>query len=143
MSITAIYTKLLSVDKVDFLVGPYGTALIAPAMPIVMQKKLAFISLYGLAVNLAIPLQHRYGALPVLLRAQLVALIVVVFLVFQWQVLEIRQWLVDVGDVVRKNLGDRLDFDTKPAERRRALARARTCNMRLLSTGHQGVAKNT
>ena len=49
--VPAIYTKLLSVDKVDFVVGPYGTALIAPAMPIVMQKKMAFISLYGLAVN--------------------------------------------------------------------------------------------
>jgi hypothetical protein len=49
--VPAIYTKLLSVDKVDFVVGPYGTALIAPAMPIVMQNKMAFISLYGLAVN--------------------------------------------------------------------------------------------
>jgi drug/metabolite transporter (DMT)-like permease len=29
---------------------------------------------YGLAVNLAVPLQQRYGALPVLLRAQLAAL---------------------------------------------------------------------
>lgn len=33
---------------------------------------------YGLAVNIAVPLQQRYGALPVLLRAQLTALIVVV-----------------------------------------------------------------
>jgi drug/metabolite transporter (DMT)-like permease len=31
---------------------------------------------YGLAVNLAVPLQQRYGALPVLLRAQLAALVV-------------------------------------------------------------------
>lgn len=30
---------------------------------------------YGIAVNLAVPLQQRYGALPVLLRAQLVALV--------------------------------------------------------------------
>jgi len=30
---------------------------------------------YGLAVNLAVPLQQRYGSLPVLLRAQLVALV--------------------------------------------------------------------
>jgi drug/metabolite transporter (DMT)-like permease len=30
---------------------------------------------YGLAVNLAVPLQQRYGALPVLLRAQLAALV--------------------------------------------------------------------
>jgi drug/metabolite transporter (DMT)-like permease len=38
---------------------------------------LVAIVLYGLSTNLAVPLQHRYGALPVLLRAQLVALIVV------------------------------------------------------------------
>jgi drug/metabolite transporter (DMT)-like permease len=33
---------------------------------------------YGVAVNLAAPLQRKYGALPVLLRAQLVALAFVV-----------------------------------------------------------------
>jgi drug/metabolite transporter (DMT)-like permease len=35
------------------------------------------VILYGLSANLAVPLQQRYGALPVLLRAQTVALIVV------------------------------------------------------------------
>jgi drug/metabolite transporter (DMT)-like permease len=35
------------------------------------------VVLYGLSTNLAVPLQQRYGALPVLLRAQLVALVVV------------------------------------------------------------------
>src|SRR5919201_3105780 len=34
------------------------------------------VVLYGLAVNLAVPLQQRYGSLPVLLRAQLAALVV-------------------------------------------------------------------
>jgi drug/metabolite transporter (DMT)-like permease len=33
--------------------------------------------LYGLSANLAVPLQQRYGALPVLLRAQLAALVVI------------------------------------------------------------------
>jgi drug/metabolite transporter (DMT)-like permease len=33
---------------------------------------------YGVAVNIAVPLQQRYGALPVLLRAQLVALVLLV-----------------------------------------------------------------
>jgi drug/metabolite transporter (DMT)-like permease len=33
------------------------------------------VVLYGLAVNLAVPLQQRHGALPVLLRAQLAALV--------------------------------------------------------------------
>lgn len=35
------------------------------------------VALYGLATNLAVPLQQRYGSIPVLLRAQIVALIVV------------------------------------------------------------------
>jgi branched-chain amino acid transport system substrate-binding protein len=49
--VPAIYTKLLDIDKVDLVIGPYATALIAPAMPIVMQKKRTFIGLLGLAVN--------------------------------------------------------------------------------------------
>jgi branched-chain amino acid transport system substrate-binding protein len=50
-TVPAIYTKLLDIDKVDLVVGPYGTAMIAPAMPIVMQRGLVFITLLGLAVN--------------------------------------------------------------------------------------------
>jgi hypothetical protein len=34
-----IYTKLLDIDKVDLIIGGYGTALTAPAMPIVIQSK--------------------------------------------------------------------------------------------------------
>jgi branched-chain amino acid transport system substrate-binding protein len=49
--VPGIYTKLLEVDKVDLVVSAYGTNLIAPAMPIVMRKKLVFPSLFGLAVN--------------------------------------------------------------------------------------------
>lgn len=36
------------------------------------------VVLYGLSSNLAVPLQQRYGALPVLLRAQIAALLLVV-----------------------------------------------------------------
>jgi drug/metabolite transporter (DMT)-like permease len=36
------------------------------------------IVMYGLSANIAVPLQQRYGALPVLLRAQLAALVVVI-----------------------------------------------------------------
>src|SRR6476620_3935805 len=43
--VPAIYTKLLDVDKVELVIGPYATAQIAPAMPIVMQKKRTFIGL--------------------------------------------------------------------------------------------------
>ena len=47
----AIYTKLLDVDKVELIVGGYATDMLAPAMPVVMQKKKMFIGLLGLAVN--------------------------------------------------------------------------------------------
>lgn len=50
-TVPGIYTKLIGVDKVDLVVSPYGTNLIAPAMPIVMAKQLAFMSLFGVGVN--------------------------------------------------------------------------------------------
>jgi branched-chain amino acid transport system substrate-binding protein len=46
-----IYTKLLDVDKVDLVLGPYATNIAAPAMPVVMQKGKVFIILFGLDVN--------------------------------------------------------------------------------------------
>jgi branched-chain amino acid transport system substrate-binding protein len=50
-AVPGIYTKLLDVDKVDFVIGGYGTNMLAPAMPIVMQKKKTLIGLFGIAVN--------------------------------------------------------------------------------------------
>ena len=50
-TVPGIYTKLLDVDKVDLVVSGYGTNLIAPAMPIMVQRNLTFIALFGLAVN--------------------------------------------------------------------------------------------
>jgi branched-chain amino acid transport system substrate-binding protein len=49
--IPPIYTKLLDIDRVDLIIGAYGTALTAPAMPIVIQRKKTFIGLLALAVN--------------------------------------------------------------------------------------------
>ena len=46
-TVPGIYTKLLDVDKVDLVVGGYATNMIAPAMPVVMQKNKTFISLFG------------------------------------------------------------------------------------------------
>ena len=50
-TVPGIYTKLLDVDKVDLVVGGYATAMLAPAMPVVMQRKKLFIGLLGLGVN--------------------------------------------------------------------------------------------
>lgn len=41
-NIPQLYTKLINVDKVDLLIGPYATNMVAPAIPVLMQfKKLA------------------------------------------------------------------------------------------------------
>src|SRR5512137_1419093 len=44
-TIPSIYTKLLDVDKVDLILSGYGTNMIAPAMPIIMQHNRTFVSL--------------------------------------------------------------------------------------------------
>ena len=50
-SVPGLYTKLIDVDKVDLVIGGYATNMLAPAMPLMMQKKMTFIGLYGLGVN--------------------------------------------------------------------------------------------
>lgn len=49
--VPGIYTKLISVDKVDLLLGPYATNMIAPAMPVLMQNNKMTISLLGVNIN--------------------------------------------------------------------------------------------
>src|SRR5262245_30237814 len=50
-NVPGIYTKLLTVDKVDLLLGPYATNMIAPAMPVIMQQNKMTIGILGVAVN--------------------------------------------------------------------------------------------
>jgi branched-chain amino acid transport system substrate-binding protein len=50
-TVPGIYTKLLDVDKVHFVVSGYGTNMVAPAMPLVIERKLVFPALFGLANN--------------------------------------------------------------------------------------------
>ncbi len=50
-SVPGIYTKLISVDKVDALLGPYATNMVAPAMPIIMQNDRTTISLLAIGIN--------------------------------------------------------------------------------------------
>ena len=49
--VPGIYTKLIDVDKVDLVIGPYATVPAAAAMPVILQKGKVFIILFGLAVN--------------------------------------------------------------------------------------------
>jgi branched-chain amino acid transport system substrate-binding protein len=46
-----LYTKLISVDKADLLLGPYGTNFVAPAMPTIIQNKKMLISYTAIGIN--------------------------------------------------------------------------------------------
>src|ERR1700724_3224200 len=50
-TVPGLYTKLLDVDKVDLVISGYGTNMIAPALPVIMQHNRTFLALFGLAVN--------------------------------------------------------------------------------------------
>src|SRR5688572_9820834 len=63
-TVPGIYTKLLDVDKVDLVVGPYATAMIAPAMPVVIPKNKVFVSLFGLAVNEKFKYPRYFSMIP-------------------------------------------------------------------------------
>ncbi len=64
-AVPEIYTKLLDVDKVDLVVGPYATNMNAPAMPVIMQKGKTYISLFALDVNSEFHYPKYFAMLPV------------------------------------------------------------------------------
>lgn len=64
-NVPAIYTKLIDVDKVDFVVSGYGTNLIAPAMPIVIERGKVFMGLFGLACNEKFNYPYYFGIAPI------------------------------------------------------------------------------
>jgi len=56
-NVPSIYTKLITVDKVDLLLGPYATNFVAPAMPTIMQQGKMTISFTAIGINR----QFNYG----------------------------------------------------------------------------------
>jgi branched-chain amino acid transport system substrate-binding protein len=63
-TVPGIFTKLLDVDKVDLVTGDYGTNLLAPAMPIVIQHKMTFFALFGLDVNKEFHYERYFSMVP-------------------------------------------------------------------------------
>src|SRR3984885_5280149 len=63
-TVPGIYTKLLDVDKVDLIVSGYATNMVAPAIPIVMQKNKTFISLFGLDANAEFKYPRYFSFIP-------------------------------------------------------------------------------
>jgi branched-chain amino acid transport system substrate-binding protein len=50
-NVPGIYTKLLSADRVDLLLGPYATNMVAAAMPVIMQSNKMTIALLAIGIN--------------------------------------------------------------------------------------------
>jgi branched-chain amino acid transport system substrate-binding protein len=63
-TVPGLYAKLLDIDKVDMIVSGYATNMIAPAMPVVMQKDRTFFSLLGLAVNSEFHYPRYFSIIP-------------------------------------------------------------------------------
>ncbi len=63
-NVPGIYAKLLDVDKVDFIVSGYGTNLIAPAMPIAIDRDVVFMGLFGMNNNKKWKYEKYFQILP-------------------------------------------------------------------------------
>src|SRR5581483_5492850 len=63
-TVPGIYTKLLDVDKVELVLSGYATNMVAPAMPVVMQRGKTFISLFALDVNAEFKYPKYFSVLP-------------------------------------------------------------------------------
>jgi branched-chain amino acid transport system substrate-binding protein len=59
-----IYTKMIDVDKVDLLLGPYGTNQIAAALPVLAQRNLTTVGILGLAANHEVHYKNYFSMIP-------------------------------------------------------------------------------
>jgi branched-chain amino acid transport system substrate-binding protein len=63
-TVAGIYTKLLDVDKVDLIVGGYGTNVLVAALPLIIQRHKVFLGLLGLAANSAFNYPNYFSINP-------------------------------------------------------------------------------
>jgi branched-chain amino acid transport system substrate-binding protein len=50
-NVPGIYTKLINIDKVDLLLGPYATNMVAAAMPVIMENNKLTVGLMAVSIN--------------------------------------------------------------------------------------------
>src|SRR5947207_2436734 len=63
-TVPGIYTKLLDVDKVDVAISGYASTQIAPAMPVMIERKRLFLSLFGTGINDEFRYDKYFSMLP-------------------------------------------------------------------------------
>lgn len=62
--VPGIISKLLDVDHVDMLIGGNGTNMVAPALPLAMQRNLTLVGLFGLDVNSEFRYPNYFSIIP-------------------------------------------------------------------------------
>jgi branched-chain amino acid transport system substrate-binding protein len=64
-NVPGIYTKLITVDKVDLILGPYATNMVAAAMPVIMENNKTTITILGVGVNRHFNYSRYFSMVPV------------------------------------------------------------------------------
>ena len=59
-----LYKRLLDDEKVDLIIGGYGDNSVAPAMPLVMERKRYLVALMALAVNAKLGYENYFAMIP-------------------------------------------------------------------------------
>src|SRR6202162_2191604 len=62
--VPGIYKRLMDADKVDLVIGGYGTNSILPAMPLMMERHRFFVGLMGLGVNNTLAYPNYFAMIP-------------------------------------------------------------------------------
>jgi branched-chain amino acid transport system substrate-binding protein len=62
--VPGIYKRLMDEDKVDLVIGGYGTNTILPAMPLMMERQRFFVGLMGLGVNNTLAYPNYFAMIP-------------------------------------------------------------------------------
>ena len=64
-TVPGIYTKLISVDKVDLLLGPYATNMAAAAMPVIMDHNMMTVSILAIGLSRHFHYSRYFEMVPV------------------------------------------------------------------------------
>jgi branched-chain amino acid transport system substrate-binding protein len=64
-NVPGIYTKLITVDKVDLLLGPYATNMAAAAVPVIMQNNMTTVTMLAVGVNRHFNYSRYFDMIPV------------------------------------------------------------------------------
>lgn len=62
--VPGLYERLMDEDKVDIVIGGYGTNTLLPAMPLIMERQRFFVGLMGLGVNNALAYPNYFAMIP-------------------------------------------------------------------------------